>query len=119
MSPSLVAVSERLWELDPASGSVMAKAILSSPVANRGSHRCFCSSVPNLAMMVAQMAGDTTMHQQRAAGRGQLLVHGGQLGDPTAAAAVLLGHVDPEEARPRPRAFHSSSVRSSAWAFLA
>ena len=49
-----------LWLLDPASGSVMAKAIFSSPDAKRGNHDCFCAVDPNWAMIVAQMAGDTT-----------------------------------------------------------
>jgi hypothetical protein len=117
MSPSLVAVSERLWEFEPASGSVMAKAILSSPVANRGSHRCFWASVPNLAMMVAQMAGETTMTSS---------------GHPAAASssATAASSVIPPPPPPycsgtlTPRnpgsatAFHSSSVRWSACAFF-
>ena len=49
-----------LCEFEPASGSVMAKANLVVPAAIAGRNRCFCSSVPVWAMMVAQMAGDTT-----------------------------------------------------------
>ncbi len=61
MSPSRVAVVAILWLLEPASGSVMANAIFSSPEPKRGSHDSFCcSSEPKWAMMVAQMAGDTT-----------------------------------------------------------
>ena len=49
-----------LCEFSPASGSVIANAIVIEPSAIPGSHRCFCSSVPLWAMMVAQMAGETT-----------------------------------------------------------
>ena len=50
-----------LCELEPASGSVIANAICSDPSAKRGSQVCFCSSVPNRAMIVAQIAGETTI----------------------------------------------------------
>lgn len=51
-----------MWcEFEPASGSVMAKAIFVSPVAMGCNQRCFCSSDPNLVIMLAQMAGDTTI----------------------------------------------------------
>ena len=59
-SPSRVAVVEIRCELEPASGSVIAKAIVSSPVASPGSQRRRCSSVPLRAMTVAQIAGETT-----------------------------------------------------------
>ncbi len=58
--PSRRAVVVMLCELEPASGSVMPKAIVIEPSARPGSHRCFCSSVPKRAMMLPQMAGDTT-----------------------------------------------------------
>ena len=45
-SPSRRAVVEIRWEFEPASGSVMAKAIFSSPEASRGNHRERCWSVP-------------------------------------------------------------------------
>ncbi len=48
-------------ELEPASGSVIANAIVIVPSAIPGSQRCFCSSVPNLLMIVPLMAGDTTI----------------------------------------------------------
>ncbi len=48
-------------EFDPASGSVMPKAMIFEPDARPGSQCCFCSSVPNLAMIVPQMAGETTI----------------------------------------------------------
>ena len=59
--PSRRAVVVIRWELEPASGSVMANAIVSEPSAIPGTQRFFCSSVPNLAMMVPLMAGDTTI----------------------------------------------------------
>lgn len=59
--PSRLAVVVMRCELDPASGSVMPKAMRTLPSANPGSHRRFCSSVPNRAITVAQMAGDTTI----------------------------------------------------------
>ena len=37
------------WELDPASGSVMANAITREPSAIPGSHRSFCAPVPKRA----------------------------------------------------------------------
>ena len=48
-------------ELDPASGSVMPNAMIDEPSARPGSHRPFCSSVPNRVITVPQMAGDTTI----------------------------------------------------------
>ncbi len=48
------------WLFDPASGSVMAKAILVRPVARSGSQRSRCSSEPNRAITVPQMADDTS-----------------------------------------------------------
>ncbi len=49
------------WELVPASGSVIAKAIVAVPSASPGSQRCFCSSVPKRAITVPQIAGLTTI----------------------------------------------------------
>ena len=45
-SPSRRAVVVMLWVLVPASGSVIAKAIVPVPSQMPGSQRCFCSSVP-------------------------------------------------------------------------
>ena len=59
--PSRRAVVVILCELEPASGSVIANAIVSVPSAMPGIQRFFCSSVPNLLMMVPLMAGDTTI----------------------------------------------------------
>ncbi len=47
--------------MEPASGSVIANAIVIDPSAMPGSQRRFWSSVPNLAMIVPLMAGETTM----------------------------------------------------------
>ncbi len=60
-APSRRAVVVMRWELEPASGSVIANAILTEPSAKRGSQCFFWSSVPDRAMIVAQIAGDTTM----------------------------------------------------------
>jgi hypothetical protein len=48
-------------EFDPASGSVIANAMIEEPSARPGSQRCFCSSVPNRAITVPQIAGETTI----------------------------------------------------------
>ena len=63
-----------------------------------GSQRFFCSSVPNLLMIVPLMAGETTISSSAAAAGRQLLHDQRQLVHAGAAAAVLLGQVDPEEA---------------------
>ena len=52
---------DSLCELEPASGSVIANAIFTAPLASPGSQRSFCSVVPDRAMTVAQIAGETTM----------------------------------------------------------
>ena len=54
------AVVVMLCEFEPASGSVIAKAIVIEPSAIPGSHRCFCPSVPNRLITVPQIDGDTT-----------------------------------------------------------
>ena len=56
-------------ELDPASGSVMANAMVMEPSAMPGNQRFFWSSVPNLLMMVPLMAGWTTIISSAARGR--------------------------------------------------
>ena len=89
-----------LWEFEPASGSVIANAIVAVPSAMPGSHRRFCSSVPNRLMTVPQIAGRDHHHQQRAALRGELLADGREVADAAAPAAVLLGDVDAEVAVP-------------------
>ena len=45
-SPSRRAVVVMLWVLVPASGSVIANAIVPVPSQMPGSQRCFCSSLP-------------------------------------------------------------------------
>ena len=64
----------------------------------RGSHRCFCASVPKLGDDGGADGGRHHEEQQRAAVGGQLLEDDGELGDPHPAPAVLRGDVDPEEA---------------------
>ena len=60
-APSRRAVVVIRCEFDPASGSVMAKAMIDSPPAIPGSHRWRCSSVPKRAMIVPMIAGETTI----------------------------------------------------------
>jgi hypothetical protein len=59
--PSRRAVVVMLCEFEPASGSVIPKAMIVSPLARPGSQRCFCSGVPNRPMIVPLMAGETTI----------------------------------------------------------
>ncbi len=59
--PSRRAVVVMRWLLEPASGSVIANAIVMVPSAIPGSQRFFWSSVPNFAMIVPLMAGETTI----------------------------------------------------------
>ena len=59
--PSRRAVVVMLCEFEPASGSVMPKAMMIEPSAIPGSQRCFCSSVPKRPMIVPLIAGDTTI----------------------------------------------------------
>ncbi len=58
-SPSRRATVEIRCELEPASGSVMPKAIRRVPSARPGSQCRFCGSVPKRAMTVPQIAGET------------------------------------------------------------
>ena len=60
-SASRRAVVVMLWVLVPASGSVIAKAMVPVPSQMPGSQRCFCSSVPYRLMIVPQIAGLTTI----------------------------------------------------------
>ena len=49
-SPSRTAVVRTAFRSQPAPGSVIAMARMVSPEAQRGSHFCFCSSVPRRTM---------------------------------------------------------------------
>ena len=60
--PSRRAVVVMRCEFEPASGSVIANAMVVEPSAIPGSHRFFCSSVPNLLMIVPLIAGETTIN---------------------------------------------------------
>lgn len=93
-SPSRRAVVVMRWELDPASGSVMPKAMVRLPSARPGSQACFWSSVPKRAMTVPQMAGETTIMRRGSRGS-EFFQDDGEFGDAAASAAVLLGEVDP------------------------
>ena len=50
----------RLWELVPASGSVMENASFVTPDAMPRSQRSFCSAVPCRVRIVPAIAGETT-----------------------------------------------------------
>ena len=50
-----------LCEFDPASGSVIAKDMMISPLAMPGSQRTLSSSLPKVWMIVPQMVGETTV----------------------------------------------------------
>ena len=92
-----MAVVDRLWLLEPASGSVMAKTTF-SPCTRPGSHAPRCSSVPKRAMSSALIAADTMISSSGDTSGGELLAHDGQLGHAPAAAAPFLGEVHGEEA---------------------
>ena len=97
-SPSRRAVVVMLWVLVPASGSVIAKAIVRRAVADAGQ--------PALLLLLGAVAADDRAadrrahdhEQQRAALRGELLADRGDVADAAAPAAVLLGDVDAEVA---------------------
>ena len=76
----------------------MPKAMIVEPSAMPGSQRCFCSSVPNRAMIVPQIAGETTIISRLQPAAVELLADERQLVHAAAATAVLLGQVEPEEA---------------------
>ncbi len=59
-SPSLTAVVDSRWVLDPASGSVIAKTMMDVPADRAGSHDFRCSSVPKAVITSPQMAVETT-----------------------------------------------------------
>ncbi|CAM5738243.1 hypothetical protein SBADM41S_05063 [Streptomyces badius] len=80
--PSRRAVVVMRWEFDPASGSVMPKAMVRLPSARPGSHVRFCSSVPKRAMTVPQIAGDTIITESTS--RAQLLQHDREFGQAAA-----------------------------------
>ena len=61
LSPSRVAVVDRLWELVPASGSVIANATFVVPAAMGGSHSSRWASVPWRVMIEPTIAGETTI----------------------------------------------------------
>src|SRR5256714_1629600 len=52
-SPSRFALVRSFVASLPTSGSVRPKHPMTSPLQSDGSHRCFCSSVPNLRMVIS------------------------------------------------------------------
>ena len=81
-----------MWELVPASGSVMAKATLVEPAAMPRSQRSFWSAVPWRARMLPTIAGDTTISSSEPPAV--------EISSPTAASADI----------PRPPPPHSSGM---------
>ena len=96
--PSRRAVVVMRCEFEPASGSVIANAIVIEPSAIPGSHRFFWSSVPNLAMIVPLMAGETTISSSGQPPADISSITMDELVHARAAAAVLLGQVHADEA---------------------
>ena len=97
-SPSRRAVVVMLWELVPASGSVIAKAIVPGAVGD--ARAASAASAPRCRSgddRAADRRADDH-HQQRAALRGELLADRRDVADAAAPAAVLLGDVDAEVA---------------------
>ena len=96
-SPSRRAVVDSWCVFEPASGSVIANTTLRWPAAMPGSQAFFCALA---AVAGEDLAGDRARDQQqeqRGALGGGLLAHQRQLGEAGAAAAELLGDVDPDE----------------------
>src|SRR5690349_10734563 len=60
-SPDGCAVVVTMWLFEPASGSVIAKAIFSEPSAIPGSHCDFISWLPCLSRIEPQIAGEMTL----------------------------------------------------------
>ena len=103
----------------PAPGSVSPRPERSSPVAIGGRYRRFCSSVPLRA--TSQQATEwMPIEPGRAEPAASDLLEGERVADPVdAEAAVLLRHVEPEEAELRQRPAISAGYvpdRSSSWA---
>ena len=84
--------------LEPKSGSVSPKQPIASPAAIRGSHCCFCSSVPNF--QIANIASEPcTRHQAADAGVAGLELQAGQpVRDRVRAGAAVARQVHAEQA---------------------
>ncbi len=88
-----------MWcELEPASGSVIAKIIFVPPSASLLSHSCCCAADPCRRSTSTLIALDTSRSQQRAPGCRGFLGDHGQFGHPGAPAAEFGRHVDADEA---------------------
>ena len=86
------------WRSLPAPGSVMAMAVISSPLVNPGSQRCFCSSVARSRRYGPTTSLCSPKPDAAGADAGHLLVEDGvvaEVADP--AAAELLLDVHPEQ----------------------
>ena len=101
--PCLHVSSTRLCELVPASGSVIAKAILVVPAPIPRSQRSFCSGVPCLVRMLPTIAGETTISSSEQPAAAISSPTAASASMPEAAAAVLLGDVHAEVAAARER----------------
>ena len=84
----------RLWELVPASASVIAKAIFVVPPPIPRSQRSFWAVGPVPGQDAPHDRWRDHDQQQRAAGRGDLLTHPRKRRHPQATPVVLLGNVD-------------------------
>jgi hypothetical protein len=94
----------------------MANAIVIDPSAMPGSQRCFCCSVPNLAMMVPLMAGETTIISRAdpAAAISSMTKLSSYM--PAPPPPYSAGRLTPMNPSP-PASFHNSVVCSPARAF--
>ena len=84
--------------LEPASGSVIAKAKLRRPLPMPRSQRSFCASLPCRVKIVPAIPGETS---SGSSGQPAALISSSttrQLEEPEPAAVVLGRHVDAEEA---------------------
>ena len=103
-------------EFDPASGSVMANAMVIEPSAMPGSQRFFCSSVPNLLMIVPLMAGETTIISSAEPAAAISSITSDSSYMPAPPPPYSSGRLTPMKPS-LPASFHNSSVCSPARAF--
>ena len=114
--PSRRAVVVMRCELDPASGSVMANAMVIEPSAMPGSQRFFCSSVPNLLMIVPLIAGETTIISSAEPAAAISSITSDSSYMPAPPPPYSSGRLTPMKPS-LPASFHNSSVCSPARAF--
>ena len=75
--------------LEPGVGLGDREHDLEAPLARRGSQVSRCSSVPNSVIISAEIAAETTRSSSGVPGRRDLLADQRELGQPSAATAVL------------------------------